>query len=103
MKIAEAVSIAHAQRDALERKADEVLEKLEADQVGGPVLVGDCRELAELAVSAAHHWKLEENHRRGAGDVVGTVIGYALLSVVLLVIGAGSVWVVRAAWSWALS
>lgn len=92
MKIAEAVSIAHSQRDALKKKAEAALD------VDEEWTRGDTRELAELALSAAHHWKLESPSRRSAGDVLGAVIGYALLAAALLIIAA----LVVAAWRWAL-
>lgn len=94
MKLADAVSIAHAQRNALETKAEEVIAEIDDRLSFTP---DEVRELAELAVSAAHHWKLE-SPERSASDVVGSTIGYALLGAALLVIAA----IVVAAWRWAL-
>lgn len=91
MKIAEAVSIAHAQRSALEEKAQAVLDDFVGVDFGGSD--ADVQELAELGLSAAHHWKLESPEKDE--DKLGSVIGYAILVVVLVVLGLLAVWLIR--------
>ena len=67
--------------------------------------IADTRELAELALMVVHLDRLAERYRPASsiGDRIGSAIGYALLAVVLLLVGGAAVWLVRLIWSAALN